>query len=50
MPPDLYDELLIRDTSESATRIRARSHPLAVAEHDGSGYADIYLPVQGPCR
>jgi hypothetical protein len=25
--------------------------PLALAEHDAApGYADVYLPVQGPCR
>jgi hypothetical protein len=38
-------------SSESATRIRARSAPLAVAEQDAAPAVTlIYLPVQGPCR
>jgi hypothetical protein len=35
---------------ESATRIRARSASACAAEaRRGFGYADVYLPVQGPC-
>jgi len=38
-------------SSGSATRIRARSASLAVAEHDAApAITLIYLPVQGPCR
>jgi ketosteroid isomerase-like protein len=38
-------------SSESATRIRARSASARGRRaRRGSGYTDIYLPVQGPCR
>jgi ketosteroid isomerase-like protein len=38
-------------SSESATRIRARSASACGRRaRRGSGYADVYLPVQGPCR
>jgi hypothetical protein len=38
-------------SSESATRIRARSASASGRRaRRGSGYADVYLPVQGPCR
>jgi len=37
-------------SSESSTRRRARSAALCHRARRGSGYADIYLPVQGPCR
>jgi hypothetical protein len=38
-------------SSDSATRIRARSASACGRRaRRGSGYADIYLPVQGPCR
>ena len=38
-------------SSESVTRIRARSASACVAEHDAApAVTSIYLPVQGPCR
>jgi ketosteroid isomerase-like protein len=38
-------------SSESATRIRARpASARGRRARRGSGYANVYLPVQGPCR
>ena len=38
-------------SSEAAARIRARSASACGRRaRRGSGYADLYLPVQGPCR